>query len=105
MPNERTNEYRGSVDNRMLVPFKEINAIVETVGAQWTAVRTSPVQISQGKEFTSRGPSRDSNATFIGMVMKGLLPTFTTVVECLRDAHPNFAYIYVVLPRPDGVIN
>lgn len=87
MPNERTNEYRGSVDNRMLVPFKEINAIVETVGAQWTAVRTSPVQISQG------------------MVMKGLLPTFTTVVECLRDAHPNFAYIYVVLPRTDGVIN
>ena len=35
--------------------------------------------------------------------MKDPLPTFTTFVERIRDAHPNFAYIHVVEPRVDGI--
>jgi NADPH2 dehydrogenase len=38
------------------------------------------------------------------MGMKDPLPTFTTLVECIRDAHPNFAYVHAVEPRVDGVI-
>ncbi|KAI9459254.1 putative NADPH2 dehydrogenase chain OYE2 [Lactarius psammicola] len=37
------------------------------------------------------------------MGMKDPLPTFTTFVERIRDAHPNFAYIHVVEPRVDGI--
>ena len=36
------------------------------------------------------------------MGMKDPLPTFATLVERIRDAHPTFAYIHVVEPRVDG---
>ena len=39
------------------------------------------------------------------MGMKDPLPTFTTFVERIRDAHPNLAYIHVVEPRLDGYID
>ncbi len=35
--------------------------------------------------------------------MKDPLPTFTTFIERVRDAHPNFAYIHVVEPRVNGI--
>ena len=38
------------------------------------------------------------------MGMKDPLPTFTTLVERLRDTHPNLAYFHAVEPRIDGVI-
>ena len=38
------------------------------------------------------------------MGMKDPLPTFTTFIERIRDAHPNFAYIHVVEPRVSGII-
>ena len=37
------------------------------------------------------------------MGMKDPLPTFTTLVERIRDAHPTFAYLHVVEPRVDGI--
>ena len=37
--------------------------------------------------------------------MKDPLPTFTTLIERVRDAHPNLAYIHAVEPRMDGVID
>ena len=39
------------------------------------------------------------------MGMEDPLPTFTALVERVRDAHPNFAYIHVVEPRVDGIID
>ena len=39
------------------------------------------------------------------MGMEDPLPTFTAFVERVRDAHPNFAYIHVVEPRVDGIID
>ena len=39
------------------------------------------------------------------MGMKDPLPTFTTLIERVRDAHPSFAYIHAVEPRVDGVID
>lgn len=42
---------------------------------------------------------------FIDMGMKDPLPTFTTLVERVRDAHPKLAFIHVVEPRVDGIID
>ena len=35
--------------------------------------------------------------------MKDPLPTFATLIERVRDAHPTFGYIHVVEPRVDGI--
>ncbi|KAH9074798.1 hypothetical protein EDB83DRAFT_2515656 [Lactarius deliciosus] len=84
MSNERTDEYGGSVDNRVRFPLEAINAIVRTIGAERTAVRISPW------------------SKFQDMGMKDPLPTFTALIERIRDAHPGFAYIHVIEPRVDG---
>ena len=39
------------------------------------------------------------------MGMTDPLPTFTNLVESVRDAHPDFAYIHAVEPRVDGIID
>ncbi|KAH9027908.1 hypothetical protein EDB84DRAFT_1563243 [Lactarius hengduanensis] len=85
--NERTDEYGGSVDNRVRFPLEAINAVVEAIGAERTAVRISPW------------------SKFQDMGMKDPLPTFTTFIERIRDAHPDFAYIHVVEPRVDGIVD
>jgi len=59
--NERTDEYGGSVDNRVRFPLEVINAVVETIGAERTAVRVSPWSKYQGAEYLSRA-SCASNA-------------------------------------------
>jgi len=82
--NERTDEYGGSIDNRVRFPLEVINAVVEAIGAERTAVRISPWSKYQD------------------MGMKDPLPTFTTLIERVRDAHPKFAFIHVVEPRVDG---
>jgi len=87
MSNERTDEYGGSIDNRVRFPLEVIDAIVETIGAERTAVRLSPWSKYQD------------------MGMKDPLPTFTTLIESVRDAHPKFAFIHVVEPRLDGTID
>ncbi|KAH9167365.1 hypothetical protein EDB89DRAFT_1997835 [Lactarius sanguifluus] len=84
MSNQRTDEYGGSVDNRVRFPLEAINAIVGTIGAERTAVRISPW------------------SKFQDMGMKDPLPTFTALIERIRDAHPGFAYIHVIEPRVDG---
>ncbi|KAF8267289.1 FMN-linked oxidoreductase [Lactarius quietus] len=83
--NERTDEYGGSVENRVRFPLEVIKAISDTIGAERTAVRISPW------------------SKFQGMGMRDPLPTFTTLVERVRDAHPNLAYIHVIEPRIDGI--
>ncbi len=62
MSNERTDEYGGSIDNRVRFPLEVINAVVETVGAERTAVRISPWSKFQGEKYRSRSASGASNA-------------------------------------------
>ncbi|KAH9003866.1 hypothetical protein EDB86DRAFT_3099865 [Lactarius hatsudake] len=76
--NERTDEYGGSVENRVRFPLEVIDAVAEAVGAERTAV-----QIGPWSQFQSMG-------------MKDPLPTFTTFVERIRDEHTNLAYIHVI---------
>ncbi|KAH9970844.1 hypothetical protein BGW80DRAFT_1437976 [Lactifluus volemus] len=82
--NQRTDEYGGSIENRLRFPLEVIDAIVKSVGAERTAVRISPW------------------STFQGMGMKDPLPTFTTFVERIRVTHPNFAYVHGIEPRING---
>ncbi len=100
--NQRTDEYGGSVENRVRFPLEALKAIVEAVGAERTAVRISPWATFQGEEYTLSSFFRISNSASIDMGMKNPLPTFTTFIECIRDTHPNLAYIHVVEPLADG---
>ncbi|KAI9459882.1 hypothetical protein BJY52DRAFT_1364723 [Lactarius psammicola] len=86
--NEQTDEYGGSVENRVRFPLEVVNAIVESVGAERTAIRISPW------------------SPFQDMGMKDPLPTFSTFIERIRDEQPNLAYIHVVEARAssDGVV-
>jgi NADPH2 dehydrogenase len=52
--NERTDEYGGSIENRVCFPLEVINAVVETVGAERTAFRISPWSKYQGEEHHDR---------------------------------------------------
>ncbi|KAI9435545.1 hypothetical protein H4582DRAFT_1970313 [Lactarius indigo] len=81
MTNKRTDEYGGSVENRLRFPLEVIKAVVEAVGAERTAIRLSPW------------------SQFQDMGMKDPLPTFATFIKRIRDEHPNFAYIHVIEPR------
>ncbi|KAI0299012.1 putative NADPH2 dehydrogenase chain OYE2 [Multifurca ochricompacta] len=84
--NQRTDEYGGSVENRLRFPLEVINAVVKAVGAERTGIRLSPW------------------SKFQGMGMEDPLPTFTTLVERIRDAHPNFAYIHAIEPRLNAFV-
>ena len=48
--NEQTDEYAGSVDNRVRFPLEVIKAVVEEVGAERTAVRISPWSTFRGEK-------------------------------------------------------
>ena len=60
--NERTDEYGGSVDNRVRFPLEVINAVVETIGAERTALRVSPWSNFQGEDHRCLIAFRDCNA-------------------------------------------
>ena len=47
--NQRTDEYGGSIENRLRFPLEVIDAVVKTVGAERTGVRLSPWSTFQGK--------------------------------------------------------
>jgi len=48
--NNRTDEYGGSIQNRLRFPLEVIDAVVKTVGAERTAVRISPWSDYQGEK-------------------------------------------------------
>ncbi|KAH9988897.1 hypothetical protein BJV77DRAFT_1019753, partial [Russula vinacea] len=76
--NERTDEYGGSIQNRLRFPLEVIDAVVKAVGAERTGIRLSPW------------------SKFQGMGMEDPVPTFTGLLEHIREAHPNFAYVHVI---------
>ena len=47
--NHRTDEYGGSLENRLRFPLEVIDAVAKTVGAERTAVRISPWSNYQGE--------------------------------------------------------
>ena len=50
--NNRTDEYGGSIQNRIRFPLEVVDAVVKAVGAERTGVRISPWSEFQGKRNT-----------------------------------------------------
>jgi NADPH2 dehydrogenase len=48
--NKRTDEYGGSIQNRLRFPLEVIDSVVNAIGAERTGVRMSPWGNFQGKE-------------------------------------------------------
>jgi 2,4-dienoyl-CoA reductase-like NADH-dependent reductase (Old Yellow Enzyme family) len=49
--NKRTDEYGGSIQNRIRFPLEVVDAVVKVVGVERTGVRISPWSEFQGKEI------------------------------------------------------
>jgi len=60
--NQRTDEYGGSIENRLRFPLEAIDAVVKAIGAERTGVRLSPWSTFQGKKYSAyRASSRPSD--------------------------------------------
>ncbi|KAI0319173.1 NADH:flavin oxidoreductase/NADH oxidase [Amylostereum chailletii] len=82
--NNRTDEYGGSIENRIRFPLEVIDAVAKAVGEKKVAVRISPW------------------STYQGMRMPDPIPTFSAYVTRIRDTWPQLAYLHVVEPRVSG---
>ncbi|KAI0312790.1 putative NADPH2 dehydrogenase chain OYE2 [Amylostereum chailletii] len=71
--NNRTDEYGGSIENRIKFPLGVLGAVVKAVGAEKAAIR-------------------------ISVGMKDPVPTFSAYVNRIRDAHPELSYLHLVEP-------
>ncbi|THV03537.1 NADH:flavin oxidoreductase/NADH oxidase [Dendrothele bispora CBS 962.96] len=87
--NKRTDEYGGSIENRARFPLEIVEGVVKEVGQERVGVRLSPWSTFQGMNKT-------------GMRMKDPKPTFTYVVEKLKELYPNLGYLSVIEPRIAG---
>ncbi|KAJ7146452.1 FMN-linked oxidoreductase [Mycena epipterygia] len=77
--NIRTDAYGGSVENRTRFPLEVVNAVVQAVGQNKTAIRFSPW-----------GTFDDPK------------PTYAHLVTQLRERYPDLAYVHLVEPRVNG---
>ncbi|KAA1467033.1 NADH:flavin oxidoreductase/NADH oxidase [Dentipellis sp. KUC8613] len=83
--NDRTDEYGGSIENRIRFGLEVVEAVVAAVGQKKTGLRISPWSPWQ-----------------VTKVMDDPLPTFAALVRRVREAYPEFAYLHVVEPRING---
>ncbi|VDB93773.1 unnamed protein product [Peniophora sp. CBMAI 1063] len=82
--NTRTDEYGGSIENRIRFVCEVLDAVAAAIGPERTAIRFSPW------------------SSFQKMRMPDPKPTFGAVVEYAAKHHPNLAYIHAVEARADG---
>ncbi|KAJ7146477.1 hypothetical protein C8R44DRAFT_600641 [Mycena epipterygia] len=82
--NIRTDAYGGSVENRTRFPLEVVDAVVQAVGPQKTAIRVSPW------------------GTYLDMQFDNPKPTYAHLFTQLRERHPDLAYVHAVEPRVDG---
>ncbi|KAH9056417.1 hypothetical protein EDB87DRAFT_1824208 [Lactarius vividus] len=76
--NTRTDDYGGSLGNRLRFVLEVTEAVVKAVGANKVGIRISPyLKIRE-------------------MGMPDPIPTFAELVTRIRDSYPNFAYLHVI---------
>ncbi|RDB18242.1 putative inactive dehydrogenase EasA [Hypsizygus marmoreus] len=85
--NQRSDEYGGSVEGRSKFPLEVVDAVVDAVGPERTAIRLSPWSKYQD------------------MAMKDPVPQFSHFVSALKAKHPTLAYLHVVEPRMNGIFD
>ncbi|KAH7083498.1 hypothetical protein BKA63DRAFT_154132 [Paraphoma chrysanthemicola] len=80
--NKRTDQYGGSIENRSRFALEAVQAVVDAVGADRTAIRFSPF------------------SPFNGMKMDNLVPQFADIVQKLNPL--KLAYLHLVESRIAG---
>lgn len=80
--NQRNDQYGGSIENRSRFALEAVQAVVDAVGADRTAIRFSPF------------------STFNDMKMKNLIPQFSDIVQKLDPL--KLAYLHLVESRIAG---
>ncbi|VDB93769.1 unnamed protein product [Peniophora sp. CBMAI 1063] len=79
--NQRTDEYGGSIENRIRFTCEVVDAIAAAIGPERTALRFSPW------------------SPFNAMRMPDPVPTFSALVNHLAKHQPRLAFLHVVEPR------
>ena len=83
--NQRTDEYGGSIENRVRFPLEIIEAVTKFVGEDRVGFRVSPWN------------------TWQGMRMKDPRPTFAYFVSQVKERFPGLAYLHAAEPRVAGI--
>lgn len=79
--NQRTDIYGGSIENRARFALEVVDAVVEAIGAERTAIRFSPYYGFQGMH--------DENPA----------ATWNYLTQSLQSSHPNLAFLHFIEPR------
>ncbi|VDB93775.1 unnamed protein product [Peniophora sp. CBMAI 1063] len=82
--NNRTDEYGGSIENRLRFVSEVVQAITTAIGHERTGIRLSPW------------------SPFQSMRMPDPIPTFSALIKYLADKHSNLSYVHLVEPRVSG---
>ncbi|VDC03536.1 unnamed protein product [Peniophora sp. CBMAI 1063] len=82
--NERTDEYGGSIENRIRFVIEIVDAVAIAIGPERTALRLSPW------------------STALAMRMADPIPTFSALVKHLAAHQPHLAYLHFIEPRVNG---
>ncbi|VDB93777.1 unnamed protein product [Peniophora sp. CBMAI 1063] len=83
--NKRSDEYGGSIENRLRFVSEVVQAITAVVGDERTGIRLSPW------------------SPFQLMRMPDPIPTFSALIKHLAENHSNLSYVHVVEPRINGI--
>ncbi|KAI9432671.1 FMN-linked oxidoreductase [Lactarius indigo] len=76
--NTRTDEYGGSIENRLRFILEVTDAVVKAVGANKVGIRIGPHLMEHG------------------MGKPDPIPAYAELVKRIRDSYPDFAYLHVV---------
>ncbi|KZV68719.1 NADH:flavin oxidoreductase/NADH oxidase [Peniophora sp. CONT] len=82
--NARTDEYGGSIENRLRFLSEVLDAVTDAIGQERTSLRLSPW------------------STFWGMRMPDPISTFSALAQLLVARYPRLAYLHVIEPRVLG---
>ncbi|KAG1549829.1 hypothetical protein G6F51_002822 [Rhizopus arrhizus] len=79
--NQRTDEYGGSVENRARFSLEVVDAVVDAIGPERTAIRFSP------------------GGSFQGMGDEDPVKTWSYLTSSLQEKHSQLAYVHFIEPR------
>ncbi|KAA1472761.1 FMN-linked oxidoreductase [Dentipellis sp. KUC8613] len=83
--NKREDDYGGSVEKRSRFALEVVEAVTKAIGQNRTAMRFSPF------------------LEYLDMGMKNPYPTYTYLVQQLREKYPDMMYLHFTEPRIDGL--
>lgn len=97
--NQRSDEYGGSIEARSRFGLDVVDAVVEAVGAERTAVRISPWCPWQGHLTILMSTGILLTLTIPDMCKQDPTPQFSHFVSKLKSSHPNLAFLHIIEPR------